>query len=116
MKSKLQRVVPFLAIAAGGLAMLAPSASATGHASQIDPGQVAANLGSPDSRDHSLRAGAFAGLVPTLLGSQDPRDTIRWSNVRVAHYTSSGMASASAGLVASRLGSPDPRDTARRPQ
>jgi hypothetical protein len=39
MKSKLQRVVPFLAIVTGGLAMLAPSASATGHTSQSDPGK-----------------------------------------------------------------------------
>jgi len=139
MKSKLQRVVPFLAIVTGGLAMLAPSASATGGTPQSDPGQVPAKLGSPDPRDHSLRAGAFAGLVPTRLGSQDPRDTARvvptasfadvagdagdsmfrdyfrgthWSSARVAH-SSSGLASASAGLVASRLGSPDPRDTAR---
>ena len=138
MKSKLQRVVPFLAIVTGGLAMLSPSASATGGTPQSDPGQVAAKLGSPDPRDHSLRAGAFAGLVPTRLGSQDPRDTARvaptafadvardagdfmfrdyfrgthWSKARVAR-SSSGLASASAGLVASRLGSPDPRDTAR---
>jgi hypothetical protein len=142
MKSKLQLVVPFLAIVAGGLAMVAPAAFA-GDTPQNNPGQVATRLGSPDPREHSLREGAFAGLVPTRLGSQDPRDTARvvptasfaevagyagdfmfrdslggthWSNARVAHYTSSGLASASAGLVASRLGSPDPRDTARRSQ
>jgi hypothetical protein len=115
MKGKLQRVVPFLAIVTGGVAMLAPSAAATGHTSQSDPGQVPAKLGSPDPREPS-RAGVFAGLVPTLLGSQDPRDTARvgptaaLANVAIPQY--SARAGYAPSVVASRLGSPDPRDAA----
>jgi hypothetical protein len=115
MKGKLQRVVPFLAIVTGGLAMLAPSAAATGHTSQSDPGQVAAKLGSPDPREH-LRAGVFAGLVPTLLGSQDPRDTASvaptaaLANITILAVPARGSYAPS--IVASRLGSPDPRESA----
>jgi hypothetical protein len=117
MKSTLQRVAPLLAVAACGLAMVAPAAFA-GDTPQNNPGQVATRLGSPDPREHSLREGAFAGLVPTLLGSQDPRDAARAAtpNARFPAITIRAAfagASYTSSIVASRLGSPDPRDTAR---
>jgi hypothetical protein len=117
MKSKLQRVVPLLGVVVGGLALLAPSASATRPVSQNDPGQVAAKLGSADPREHS-QAGASAGLVPTLLGSQDPRDTASvaptaaLANVTIPAPSIGGSYAPS--IVASLLGSPDPRESAAR--
>jgi len=49
-----------------------------------------------------------AGLVPSTLGSPDPRDTATLDAVRAALSVELNPA----GLVPSTLGSPDPRDTA----
>ncbi len=49
-----------------------------------------------------------AGLVPSTLGSPDPRDTAALGAVPAAYRGELNPA----GLVPSTLGSPDPRDTA----
>ena len=49
-----------------------------------------------------------AGLVPSTLGSPDPRDTAALGAVPAAFSLEQNPA----GLVPSTLGSPDPRDTA----
>ena len=64
-----------------------------------NPGLVPSKLGSPDPRESQGNV-TSAGLVPSKLGSQDPRDTAA---------ASSGSQSS---IVARQLGSQDPRDTA----
>jgi hypothetical protein len=70
MASKWQQLMVFLAIAVSAICVLVPLAAAqSGHV------QVSSKPGSSHLREHTLNSGYVVGLVPSRLGSPDPRDT-----------------------------------------
>jgi hypothetical protein len=93
----IRRTLQALAVTAAIAAVAAPAAGAVGRGS--DAGIVPSKLGSPDPRESNTKVFS-AGLVPSRLGSQDPRDSA------AASFGSQ------ASIVARQLGSQDPRDTA----
>ena len=92
----IQRTLRAVALTASVAAVAVPSAFA---GNSGGPGIVPSKLGSPDPREANGNVNS-AGLVPSRLGSQDPRDT------------ASQASGSQSSIVASRLGSQDPRDTA----
>jgi hypothetical protein len=89
----IRRTLQGLVLTASVAAIVVPSAFA---GSNGGPGLVPSKLGSPDPRE-SQGTVLSAGLVPSRLGSQDPRDT-------------ASQAIAESSIVASELGTPDTRD------
>jgi hypothetical protein len=92
----IRRTLQAAVLAALVAAVAVPSAFAGNSGS---PGIVPSKLGSPDPRESNGNVNS-AGLVPSTLGSQDPRDT------------ASEAAGSQSSIVARQLGSQDPRDTA----
>lgn len=90
-----RRIVSALALIGSVAAIAVPTASA---GNQNDPGIVPSKLGSQDPRDTVGKALFSPSIVASRLGSQDPRDTA------VAELNQPS-------LVARQLGSPDARDS-----
>jgi hypothetical protein len=91
----IRQTLKTLAVVASVAAVAVPAAVA---GNSDGPGLVPSKLGSPDPRESQGKVFS-PGMIASKLGSQDPRDT--------AAETLS-----QASIVASRLGSQDPRDTA----
>ena len=90
--SHIQRRLQVLVVAGVVAAIAVPAALAGG------PGLVPSKLGSPDPREGHSQV-TSPGMVASKLGSQDPRDTLN-------------DAIGQSSIAARQLGSPDPRDTA----